>query len=136
LRKMGKGIIGPACVAAALLCVLLAGCGVFRAGFTQISAQEAQRMMEAGGNYLIVDVRTPEEYAVAHVKGAICVPNESIGEEDIPQLPDKGQTLFLYCRSGNRSKQAAKKLAKLGYTQVYEFGGLSDWRGEITIGAE
>ena len=119
-----------------LLVCLLGGCtGGGR--FISLTAREAQEMMlREGQNYQIVDVRTPEEYAVAHIKGAVCVPNESIGEEAIPLLPDKEQILFLYCRSGNRSKQAAGKLLRLGYTRVYEMGGFADWEGEITVGSE
>ena len=81
--------------------------------------------------YLILDVRTQEEYADGHIPGAICVPNESISEEMPEELPDKEQLILVYCRSGNRSKQAAQKLAELGYTNVKEFGGIMSWDGEI-----
>ena len=65
-----------------------------------------------------------------HIPGAINIANESIGTEDISELPDKEQLILVYCRSGNRSKQASEKLAKLGYTNVAEFGGINDWPGE------
>jgi len=78
-------------------------------------------------------VRTDEEFSDKHIPGAINVPNEDIGTESIPQLPDKEQLILVYCRSGNRSKQASEKLAALGYTKVYEFGGINDWKGE-TVG--
>ncbi|MGI6027986.1 MAG: rhodanese-like domain-containing protein [Candidatus Heteroscillospira sp.] len=99
-------------------------------GYTQISMDEAIGLMDEKEDYILLDVRTQEEFDEKHIPGAICVPNESIGSEDIPELPDKEQLIFVYCRSGNRSKQASEKLAKLGYTNVLEFGGIIDWPGE------
>jgi len=58
------------------------------------------------------------------------VPNETIGDDEITELPDKEQMIMVYCRSGNRSRQASEKLAALGYTNVYEFGGINSWTGE------
>ena len=84
-------------------------------------------------DYIILDVRTPEEFAEKHIPNAINVPNETIGENEIPELPRKDQMILVYCRSGNRSKQASEKLVKLGYTNIYEFGGINDWTGE-TVG--
>ena len=101
--------------------------------YTQISMDEAVTMMEEETDYIILDVRRPDEFADKHIPNAINVPNETIGEEEIPELPDKDQLILVYCRSGNRSKQASKKLAALGYTKVYEFGGINDWKGE-TVG--
>ena len=98
--------------------------------YTQISMDEAIVMMEEETDYIILDVRTVEEFAEKHIPNAINVPNEIIGEEDIAELPDKEQLIFVYCRSGNRSKQASEKLAALGYTNVYEFGGINEWTGE------
>ncbi len=103
------------------------------ASYTQISMDEAVTMMEEETDYIILDVRRPDEFADKHIPNAINVPNETIGEDEIPELPDKDQIIFVYCRSGNRSKQASKKLAALGYTKVYEFGGINDWKGE-TVG--
>ena len=103
------------------------------ASYTQISMDEAVAMMEEETDYIILDVRRPDEFADKHIPNAINVPNETIGEEEIPELPDKDQIILVYCRSGNRSKQASKKLAALGYTKVYEFGGINDWKGE-TVG--
>ena len=88
-------------------------------------------LMETEEDYVILDVRTKEEYDEKHIKGAILVPNETIGNEEILELPDKDQMILVYCRSGNRSKQASEKLAKLGYTNVYEFGGINSWTGEV-----
>ena len=86
--------------------------------------------MDDEDNEIVLDVRTPEEYAEAHIPGAINVPNETIGDDAIAELPDKAQLIMVYCRSGNRSKQAAQKLADQGYTNVVEFGGINDWTGE------
>jgi len=99
--------------------------------WVQITQEEAARIMAEETGYLIVDVRTQEEFAEGHIPGAICIPNETIGTEEIPELPDKDQTLLVYCRSGRRSKEAAEKLAGLGYSDVREFGGIIDWTGEI-----
>ena len=99
--------------------------------YTQISQEEAKQMMEQDGTQIIVDVRTKEEYDSGHIPGAICIPNESIGTEQPEELPDLDQIILVYCRSGNRSKQAAQKLFDMGYTNIYEFGGIIDWTGEI-----
>ena len=77
---------------------------------------------------------TPEEFAEIRIPGAVNVPNEEIGTDEIPELPDKEQLILVYCRSGNRSKQASEKLANLGYSNVYEFGGIIDWPGETVSG--
>lgn len=99
-------------------------------GYRQINQTTAQKMMEENENYIILDVRTEEEYNDGHIPDAVLLPNESIGEtDDIELLPDKDQLIFVYCRSGRRSKEASKKLADLGYTNVYEFGGIIDWAG-------
>ncbi len=112
--------------------MLMTGCGVSGSGssYQQISMEKAMELMETEKNYIILDVRTEEEYVEAHIPGAICVPNESIGVGEIPELPQKDQLILVYCRSGSRSKRAAQKLAKLGYTNIMEFGGILDWPGE------
>ena len=104
--------------------------------YRQITMQEAVELMEKEDNYLILDVRTEQEYAAGHIPGAIVVPNETIGTEEIAQLPDKEQLIMVYCRSGNRSKQASDKLVKLGYTNIIEFGGINSWPGETVSGME
>ena len=119
-----------------LLIVLLAAASsvVPRASaqdYRQITMQEAVGMMAAETDYIILDVRTIQEYESGHIPGAVCVPNETIGTENIPELPDKDQLILVYCRSGNRSKQASAKLAKLGYTNIVEFGGINAWPGEV-----
>ena len=101
--------------------------------YKQISMEEAKQIFATGtdGSYIILDVRRADEFAEGHIPGAINVANESIGEEAPEELQDKEQLIYVYCRSGNRSKQAAKKLAALGYTNIVEFGGIMDWTGEI-----
>ena len=106
------------------------GDGMVRS-FTQISQDEAKEMMTKDDGHIIVDVRRQDEFETGHIPGAICIPNESIGTEQPAELPDLDQILLIYCRSGNRSKQAAQKLFDMGYTHVYEFGGINDWTGEI-----
>ena len=111
---------------------VLAGCGSSKeAAFRQIGMEEAILLMESEEGYIILDVRTPGEYAEGHIPGAVNLPNEEIGSEESPLLPDKDQLILVYCRSGNRSKQASGKLAEQGYTNVTEFGGIRDWPGEI-----
>ncbi|MCR4792539.1 MAG: rhodanese-like domain-containing protein [Lachnospiraceae bacterium] len=99
--------------------------------YTQITQEQAMEMMELDDGHVIVDVRTEEEYAEGHIPGAILIPNESIETTPPEELPDYDQIILIYCRSGNRSKEAAQKLADMGYANVYEFGGIIDWTGEI-----
>ena len=118
--------------------LLLAGCAVpaeQEVSYRQISMDEAITMMKEEKDYIILDVRTVEEFSDKHIPGAINVPNEAIGTENVPELPDKDQLILVYCRSGNRSKQASEKLAALGYTNIVEFGGINDWPGETVSGA-
>ncbi len=130
------------CLLTALL--LLTGCtknnmdlypldkdGMERLPYLQINQEQARCMMEYDDGHVIVDVRRQDEYDAGHIPGAICIPNESIGMEPPEELPDRSQVILIYCRSGNRSKQAAEKLGKMGYLNVYEFGGIIDWKGEI-----
>ncbi len=117
-----------------LTALLLGGCAEMpteKASYRQISMEEAVKLMAQEENCIILDVRRADEFAEGHIPGAINVANESIGTSEIPELPDKDQLILVYCRSGNRSKQAARKLADLGYTNIVEFGGILDWTGEI-----
>ena len=100
-------------------------------GYTQINVDVAREIFEVPGEYIILDVRRADEYAEGHIPGAINVANEDIVDEEIAELPDKNQTIYVYCRSGNRSKQAAEKLVRLGYENIIEFGGIIDWKGDI-----
>ncbi|WP_408069335.1 cyclophilin-like fold protein [Butyrivibrio sp. JL13D10] len=99
--------------------------------FTQIDQETAKLMMELDDGHVIVDVRREDEFAEGHIPEAILIPNESIGTEQPTELPDLEQIILVYCRSGRRSKEASQKLADIGYTNVYEFGGIIDWTGEI-----
>ena len=119
-----------------LAALLLAGCAApaEEITFRQIHMDEAITIMEEEAGYIILDVRTPEEFAEKHISGALNIPNETIGTEEIPELPDKDQLILVYCRSGNRSKQASEKLASLGYTNIVEFGGINDWPGDTVTG--
>ena len=102
-----------------------------KGSYRQISMDEAVKMMRDEKNYIILDVRRPDEFAEGHIPGAVNVANETIDTEEIPELPDKSQMILVYCRSGRRSKEASEKLVKLGYTNIVEFGGILDWKGEI-----
>ncbi len=101
------------------------------AGYNHITQEKAKEMMAADDKLVIVDVRRQDEYDSGHIPGAILIPNESIGTEQPEKLPDFNQVILIYCRSGNRSKQASQKLADMGYAHIYEFGGIMDWNGEI-----
>ena len=99
--------------------------------YRSITMDKAVTMMAQETGYIILDVRRPDEFAAGHIPNAINVPNETIGTDEIAELPDKGQLIMVYCRSGRRSKEASEKLVKLGYTNIVEFGGILDWKGEI-----
>ncbi|MCR5788559.1 MAG: rhodanese-like domain-containing protein [Lachnospiraceae bacterium] len=93
--------------------------------------EEAKERFTAPEDRIILDVRRPDEFAEGHIPGAINIANEDIGSERPSALPDLDQAIYIYCRSGRRSKEASAKLAALGYTKIYEFGGILDWTGEI-----
>ena len=99
--------------------------------YVSITMEEAKNVFETQGDYIILDVRREDEFAEGHIPGAINVPNEDIQDTEPSELPDKNQTIYVYCRSGNRSKQAASKLVAMGYTNIIEFGGIMDWTGNI-----
>ena len=98
--------------------------------FQRVTSDEAAKMMAAEKGYIVLDVRTAGEYAGGHIPNAINVPNESINTTPPKELPDKGQRIFVYCRSGKRSHDAAQKLAAMGYGNIVDFGGIMDWPGE------
>ena len=123
-----------------LLLFLPAGCGRkdkvtdgegMLNSYHQITQAEAKEMMKKEDGHVIVDVRRQDEYDTGHIPGAILIPNESIGTEKPEELPDLDQIILVYCRSGNRSRQAAQKLFDMGYTHIYDFGGINTWDGEI-----
>ena len=122
------------------LMFLLFGCGIqkldgdgmmYTPSYAQISQDDAKLMMQEDDGHIIVDVRRADEYAQGHISGAILIPNESITDTPPEELPDKNQIVLVYCRTGRRSKEASQKLADMGYVNVYEFGGIEDWTGEI-----
>lgn len=124
-----------------VLLLVLTGCGntdtdAQSETYEKISMSEGIKRMESDEDYILLDVRRADEFEAGHIPGAVNLPNEEIGNEDIPSLPDKEQTIYIYCRSGNRSKQAADKLLALGYTNLIEFGGIIDYTGELEYGNE
>lgn len=118
----------------ATLLLMLSACGASaqeQASYTQIDQGTAKEMMTRSDGHVVVDVRRQDEYDAGHIPGAILIPNESIGCDSPEALPDYNQIILIYCRSGNRSKQAAEKLVAMGYTNIYEFGGIIDWTGDV-----
>ena len=104
---------------------------VEEAAYPSISMDEAKAIFETPGDYIILDVRRDDEFSEGHIPGAINVPNEDITTEIVPELPDLDQTIYVYCRSGRRSKEASQKLVDIGYTNIIEFGGIIDWTGDV-----
>ena len=104
-----------------------------RITYEQITADEAKAIMDSGEPYVLLDVRTQEEYDSGHIEGAILIPDYEIGAKAESVLTDKDELILVYCRSGRRSKNAASELAALGYTNVKEFGGITGWKyGTVT----
>lgn len=119
---------------AILTAALLVGCGSKKQDtltYQTISMAELSQRFDAEENAILLDVRHPEEYAEGHIPGAINLDNDEIGTQPIDLLPDKDQPIFVYCRSGRRSKEAAQKLVELGYSGIIECGGILDWTGEL-----
>ena len=100
-----------------------------------LTAEEAKARIDSGDEIIILDVRTEAEYKAGHIEHAILIPNESIKGTKPEQLPDLDAETLIYCRSGNRSAQAAKKLISMGYTNVYDFGGIIDWPYDTVRGS-
>lgn len=124
-----------------LMLILLTSCGQTNeikvkegenmASYVSITAEEAKEIMDTESGYVILDVRTEEEFSEGHIPGAILIPDYEIGEKAQEVLKEKDRMILVYCRSGRRSKLAADALAKLGYTNIKEFGGIIDWPYEI-----
>ncbi|MDR1542598.1 MAG: rhodanese-like domain-containing protein [Clostridiales bacterium] len=93
----------------------------------EISAEEARKIMNDGGEFILIDVRTQNEYNENRIDGAVLIPDYEIKERAFEAIPDKKARILIYCRSGRRSAIAAKELADMGYTDVYDFGGIIDW---------
>jgi len=123
----------------ALAVLLLCGCQILHfdpaettaegAEHVKITPEEARAMMADG--VVVLDVRTQAEYEGGHIRDAVLLPDNEISERAAAVLPDKGQTILVYCRSGRRSEAAARLLISMGYTRVYDFGGIVDWPGEV-----
>ena len=119
-----------------LAVMILTACGQDKennqgAVYVNITAEEAKRIMDSEEGYIILDVRTQEEYDEGHIPGAIVISHEEIEEKAEDVLTDKDQLILVYCRSGRRSKLAAEALVELGYTNIKEFGGIIDWPYEV-----
>ena len=119
-----------------LAVMLLTACGQAKendqgAVYVNITAEEAKQIMDSEEGYIILDVRTQEEYDQGHIPGAIVISHEEIAEKADEVLTDKNQLILVYCRSGRRSKIAAEALVELGYTNIKEFGGIIDWPYEV-----
>ena len=141
------------CIISVLLCILLTACGDDssigiiggadgptsiivaekgeKAMYEQITAEEAKKIMASGEEHIILDTREQDEFDEGHIPGAILIPYTEIENKAEEMLPDKDKLILVYCRSGRRSKIAAESLAKLGYTNVKEFGGIIDWPYEV-----
>ena len=141
------------CIISVSLCILLTACGDDssigiiggadgptsiiiaekgeKAMYEQITAEEAKKIMDSGEEHIILDTREQDEFDEGHIPGAILIPYTEIENKAEEMLPDKDKLILVYCRSGRRSKIAAESLAKLGYTNVKEFGGIIDWPYEV-----
>ena len=111
------------------IAILFAGCG--GNDYKHITHEDAQRIIKANPEAIILDVRTPEEFQKKHITGALLVPIEDIRGGNLSKLPDKDATILIYCWTGRRAEDAAEFLVKRGYTKIYEFGGLIDWTGAV-----
>ena len=146
---MKKNIIIVIVIIAVLICI---GCFIYKTSKTNktttsnnstttnaakineirhVSMDDIVKIMNENKDYVIVDVRTPDEYKEGHIPNAINIPNETINETVYNKLKDKNQLILIYCRSGSRSRQAAYKMQKLGYTNLVDFGGIINWKGKI-----
>ena len=141
------------CIISAVLCIFLAACGNDssigiiggadgptsiiiaekgeKAMYKQITTEEAKKIMDLGEEHIVLDVREQNEFDEGHIPGAVLIPYTEIENKAEEMLPDKDKLILVYCRSGRRSKIAAESLAKLGYTDVKEFGGIMDWKYEV-----
>lgn len=146
---MKKNIIIAIIIIAVLICI---GCFIYKSSKTNktttsnnstttsaaktneirhVSMDDIVKIMDENKDYVIVDVRTPDEYKEGHIPNAINIPNETINETVYDKLQDKNQLILIYCRSGSRSRQATYKMQKLGYTNLVDFGGIINWKGKI-----
>lgn len=144
MKKKCSLVITPLLLSIALLAaaLLITGCGgsspiapgktsssedAAETAYHKITAEEAKEMLDADPTVILVDVRTQEEYEQSHIESAVLIPNETIKDTPPQELPDQQARIIVHCRTGVRSKQAADKLTALGYTQIYDMGGIVDW---------
>lgn len=121
-------------IAALVFLLALSGCGAAEnegSVYMNINAEKAKEMMENLEKFVLLDARSEEEFSEGHISGAIVIPHEEVSERAEAEIPEKDVPVFVYCRSGRRSKIAAEALVALGYSEVYEFGGIIDWPYEI-----
>ena len=120
-------------IAALVFLLAVSGCSVPEEGsdYMNISQKKAKEMMENLEEFVLLDARSEEEFLEGHIPGAMVIPHDEIEERAEAEIPEKDVPVFVYCRSGNRSKTASKALVDLGYSEVYEFGGIIDWPYEI-----
>lgn len=116
-----------------IMIVTITGCVTSKSEieYKKIDMNETITMIETNKDLILLDVRTRNEYGEGHIPSAVNIPNETIGNDMSDILKDKNQTILIYCRSGNRSKQAAEKLINQGYTNVYDIGGINNWPKEL-----
>ncbi len=117
------------------LLMLLTGCGGNSAGaaYQQIDQEAAKEMMDTQ-EVIVLDVREQNEYDSGHIPGAVLLPVGTINEDTAAAvIPEKDSSVLVYCRSGNRSKTASSALAELGYSNIYEFGGINTWPYETEL---
>ena len=141
------------CIISAVLCIFLTACtdatsiGIIggadgptsiiiaekgeKAMYQQITPEEAKKIMDSGEEHIVLDTREQDEFDEGHIPGAILIPYTEIENKAEEMIPDKNAQILVYCRSGRRSKIASESLAKLGYTNVKEFGGIIDWSWEL-----
>ncbi|MGL4606246.1 MAG: rhodanese-like domain-containing protein [Eubacteriaceae bacterium] len=134
--KVKKGMKIGIILSIGCLLLVLGGCSQskgeqVKANFTKISSEEAKEMMDTQKDLVVVDVRTKEEYEGGHIKNAILMPLQEIEALAPEQLKNKEETILVYCRSGQRSAAASGMLASMGYTNVFDFGGINNWQYEV-----
>ena len=136
LLVLAAAILGmAACDTAALSAPLSSSTASESAAvYRRITPEKAKERIDSGDPVVILDVRTPAEFKEEHIPGALLLPNETIGDTPPIELPDLDAEILIYCRTGNRSRQAAEKLIKMGYTKVFDFGGIASWPYETVKG--
>ena len=117
-----------------MICLICSGCGEspgvdsgVSGEYQKISAQQAKDIMDGDDPYILLDVRTAEEFNSQHIEGAVNIPVDEIGQSISAEIPDKDTLVLVYCRSGGRSASATQEMSRMGYTNVYDFGGIINW---------